>query len=274
MDETNIFTKEYIQEHWLSLLIDVSLIILITVRLLKALRGSLGFNILIGLITVYALWWLFKLLNMHLISSILGEFTKVGVLAVLIVFQLEIRKFLMLLGGNSIGKANGNWKNVLPWNWNLREGNINNNFEAIASACESLASTYTGALLVFPKSTELKFFAMTGEIMDAVVSKRLIESIFNKTSPLHDGAAIIHSNRIKAAGCVLPVSENPELPPSMGLRHRAAVGITEQSDAIAIVVSEETGRISLVKEGKVTENINPFELMHTLSHEFSEELLK
>ncbi len=110
--------------------------------------------------------------------------------------------------------------------------------------------------------------------MDAVVSKRLIESIFNKYSPLHDGAAIVHSNRIKAAGCVLPVSENPDLPPSMGLRHRAGVGITEQSDAIAIVISEETGKISIIKEGKVKEDVLPFDIVRMMSAEFADELIK
>lgn len=277
MDEVDIFSLQYIRSHWLSLVVDVMLISFIIFRLLKALRGSLAFNILIGLITVYVLWWLTKFMKLYLMSTILGEFTKVGVIAVLIVFQQEIRKFLMLLGRNSIGKGNNNsnnWKNLLPWNWNLQEGNINNNFEAISAACENLSASKTGVLLVFPKSTELKFFAMTGEIMDAMVSKRLIESIFNKTSPLHDGAAIIHNNKIKAAGCVLPVSENPDLPASMGLRHRAAVGITEQSDAIAVVVSEETGKISLIKEGKVKEDLTHFEILQIMSREFADELIK
>ena len=129
MDEVDIFSFDYMKQHWLSLVVDVVLITLIFFRLLKALRGSLAFNILIGLITVYALWWLLKFLNLHLMSTILGEFTKVGVLAILIVFQQEIRKFLMLLGKNSLGKSEGSWKNLLPWNWNLQEGNINNNFE-------------------------------------------------------------------------------------------------------------------------------------------------
>jgi uncharacterized protein (TIGR00159 family) len=270
-----VLTLEYVREHWFAFSIDLLLTVFITVQLLRALKGSLAFNILIGVITIYILWWILVQLNLHFISSILGEFTKVGMLAVLIVFQQEIRKFLMLLGKNSMtGGKKAAWKNLLPWNWNLQEGNISNNFEAVAAACETLAAGKTGALLVFPKSSELKFFALTGEIMDAVVSKRLIESIFNKYSPLHDGAAIVHSNRIKAAGCVLPVSENPDLPPGMGLRHRAAVGITEQSDAIAIVISEETGRISVVKEGKVKEGVQSFDIVRIMSAEFAEELIK
>lgn len=273
MFEFNLSDK-YIQEHWVAMIIDVLLILFITFRLLKVLKGSLAFNILIGLITVYVLWWVLRLLNLNLISSILGEFTKVGMLAVLIVFQQEIRKFLMLLGKNSMGGSRGNWKSMLPWNWNLQEANLNNNFEAVTAACETLSAQRMGAILVFPKSSELKFFAMTGEIMDALVSKRLIESIFNKTSPLHDGAAIIHSNRIKAAGCVLPVSENPDLPLNMGLRHRAAVGITEQSDALAIVVSEETGKIALVKEGRVQENMKTYDLLRILTQEFAEESVR
>ena len=270
-----VLTLDYIQEHWFAFSVDLLLTLLITIQLLRALKGSLAFNILIGVITIYILWWILAQLNLHFISSILGEFTKVGMLAVLIVFQQEIRKFLMLLGQNSIyGGGKVSWKNLLPWNWNIREGNITNNFEAVAAACETLAAGKTGAILVFPKSSELKFFALTGEIMDAVVSKRLIESIFNKYSPLHDGAAIVHSNRIKAAGCVLPVSENPDLPPSMGLRHRAGVGITEQSDAIAIVISEETGKISIIKEGKVKEDVLPFDIVRMMSAEFADELIK
>ena len=130
-----------------------------------------------------------------------------------------------------------------------------------------MAKNKTGAIIVISRNTDLKFYASTGDIMDAEVSKRLIESIFFKNSPMHDGAIIISNNKIKAARCVLPVTENSELPAHYGMRHRAALGITEQSDAIAIIVSEETGAISLAKDGELKPNLSPEELEKILSRE-------
>ncbi len=130
-----------------------------------------------------------------------------------------------------------------------------------------MAKNKTGAIIVISRNTDLKFYATTGDIMDADVSKRLIESIFFKNSPMHDGAIIISNNKIKAARCVLPVTENSDLPAHYGMRHRAALGITEQSDAIAIIVSEETGAISLAKDGELKANLAPEELDKILSRE-------
>ena len=127
-----------------------------------------------------------------------------------------------------------------------------------------MAKTKTGALIVLARTTDMKFYEATGDLMDADVSKRLLESIFFKNSPMHDGAVIIENNKIKAARCVLPVTENTDLPAHYGMRHRAALGITEQSDAIAIIVSEETGHISMAEDGKIYNNLIPDELERML----------
>mgnify|MGYP001576255076 FL=1 len=132
-----------------------------------------------------------------------------------------------------------------------------------------MSKTKTGAIIVIAKSSELNLYANTGDILDANLSKRLLESIFAKNSPLHDGAVIISDNKIKAARCVLPVTENAELPAHFGMRHRAAIGLTEQSDAIVVVVSEETGEIAFAKDGEISINISPEELEKKLDEDFS-----
>jgi uncharacterized protein (TIGR00159 family) len=174
-----------------------------------------------------------------------------------------------MLGTNSILTRNAYTRQLLPWNWQFQK-NSGLDVGAIVKACRQMAKERTGAIIVLAKSSELKFYANTGDVVDAILSKRLLENIFVKNSPLHDGAAIIVNNRIRAARCVLPVSENIELPAHLGLRHRAAIGITEQSDAIAIVVSEETGEISIAKEGQMRIRVTAEELEKILMEEFED----
>jgi diadenylate cyclase len=174
-----------------------------------------------------------------------------------------------MLGTNSILTRNTYTRQLLPWNWQFQK-NRGLDVAAIVKACRQMSKEKTGAIIVIAKSSELKFYSNTGDTVDAVLSKRLLENIFVKNSPLHDGAAIIVNNRIKAARCVLPVSENIELPAHLGLRHRAAIGVTEQSDSTAIVVSEETGEISVAKEGQIRLRITPDELEKILMKEFAE----
>jgi len=164
----------------------------------------------------------------------------------IILFQPEIRKFLLVIGRGTefrenIFKSIANWRHEYHDDFDVGE---------VMEAIKSLKATKTGALIVFSRDTELKFYAQTGDALDAEVNKRLILSIFNKNSPLHDGAAIIHKGRIKAARCVLPVSENDHIPPSYGLRHRAAIGMSENTDTLVVAVSEETGRLLLARNGK------------------------
>jgi uncharacterized protein (TIGR00159 family) len=247
---------------WINL-IDLLLVLLISWQLFVRLKGSLAFNILIGLITLYAFWWIVIYFEMPLLETFLGGFANFGVVAVLIVFQQEIRRFLLIIGRNSFLGENKKWWHIFPWKWNLNEQN-ETDVETIIEACQALAETNTGAIIIFPKTSEMRFLAATGENIDANISKRLILSIFNKTSPLHDGAMIILKGKIKAVNCVLPVSDNPDLVNKLGLRHLAAVGITEQTDAVCLVVSEEHGKISYVKEGKIKQAFDNEELTEFL----------
>ncbi|HLG35605.1 MAG TPA: diadenylate cyclase CdaA [Bacteroidia bacterium] len=251
-------------------IIDVSIVAFLLYKLYSLLRGGVAINIFIGLLSVYVLYLIFvKVLKMQLLGTILGQFMGLGFIALIIVFQQEVRRFLVMLGTNSFLTRNAYTRQLLPWNWQLQKsGGLN--ISAIVKACREMSKEKTGAIIVIAKSSELKFYSNTGDILDAILSKRLLENIFAKNSPLHDGAAIIVNDRIKAARCVLPVSENIDLPAHLGLRHRAAIGITEQSDATAIVVSEETGEISLAHEGQIRVRINPEELENILTEEFEE----
>jgi diadenylate cyclase len=203
---------------------------------------------------------------MQLMGALLGQFIGVGVIALIIVFQQEVRRFLILLGTNSLVANNQFTRRIFNWNFQFQKQSATN-LAPIVKACSNMSKNRTGAIIVISRNTDLKFYASTGDIMDAEVSKRLIESIFFKNSPMHDGAIIISNNKIKAARCVLPVTDNTELPAHYGMRHRAALGISEQSDAIAIIVSEETGSISVAVDGDLKANITIEELERFLEKE-------
>jgi uncharacterized protein (TIGR00159 family) len=184
---------------------------------------------------------------MELLAKILGQFMGVGVLAMIILFQPEIRKFLLLIGRSTEINRESFFKTLQNW----RSG-AQDDFDVhqLIEACKSMKATHTGALIVFSRDSELKFYCETGEMLDAEVNRRLILSMFNKHTPLHDGAAIIYKGRILAARCVLPVSENDHLPPQFGLRHRSAIGMSEVTDTLVLAISEETGRLILARNGK------------------------
>jgi uncharacterized protein (TIGR00159 family) len=246
-------------------ILDILLVAFLMYKIYQLLKGGTAVNIFVGIVSIYVLWWLFvKILDMQLLGAILGQFMSVGVLALIIVFQQEVRRFLLLVGSSSF-TGNGNiTKRLLTWNWKqtpVAPANI----APVIKACTSMAKNKTGAIIVVARSTDLKFYESTGDFIDADVSKRLLESIFFKNSPLHDGAVIIEKNKIKAARCVLPVTENTDLPAHYGMRHRAALGITEQTDAISIIVSEETGTISIAIDGKIFYNLTSEELERQLA---------
>ncbi|OYU97155.1 MAG: TIGR00159 family protein [Bacteroidetes bacterium B1(2017)] len=253
-------------------IIDVLLVVFLCFQLFKLLKGSLAFNILIGLITIYMFWLVVRYFEMPLMAGVLGEFAKVGIIAVLIVFQQEIRKFLLVIGNSSLLGEKKKWWNIFPWKWKIQE-TFHTPFDEIVEACRELSSHKTGAIIVFPITSEMKFIATSGEAMDSIISKRLILAIFNKNSPLHDGAVIISGGKIKAANCVLPVSENPQIINKYGLRHLSAIGITEQTDAVCLVVSEEKGSISYIKEGKIEEGLLAEEIIDRLNEQFSKEMV-
>lgn len=241
-------------------IIDVLIVAWVLYKLYRLLKGGVAMNILIGILTIYFLWWLFvKVLDMQLLGALFGQFIGVGVIALIIVFQQELRRFLIFVGSNTIFTRGDFFKNLFHGNFKLQQP-IELSVMPIVRACVSMSKTKTGALIVVTRKTDLNLFEGTGDFMEAEVSKRLLESIFFKNSPLHDGAVIIRGNRIRAARCVLPVTESLDVPANYGMRHRAALGITEQSDAIALVVSEENGQISIAAGGSFYANLSPDEL--------------
>ena len=252
------FSIGFLRVGWLDV-IDVLLVTALFYQLYKLLTGSVALKIFLGLMSIYLFYLVVKAAGMELLSSILGQFMSVGVLASVVLFQQEIRRFLL-----NIGKVTA-FDRVMTFPWRREAKDNRLTITPFVEAAKSLAGKNTGALIAFTMSSELKFYAESGDLIDAVVSKRLLMSIFNKTSPLHDGAVIVASNRIKAARCILPVSENPDVPASMGLRHRAAIGLTEVTDSVVLVVSEETGQISLVRGGEVFRNLSAADLRARLN---------
>lgn len=221
------------------------------------MKGSIAVKIFLGFLSLYLIFLVVRAAQMELLSSILGQFMGVGVLAMIILFQQEIRKFLLVIGKSTPFTGNKVIKNLFKKNKSRQSGM---DITPIMEACRTLSGSNTGALIVFAGSSELKFYAESGDIIDAEISKRLLISIFNKSSPLHDGAVIISSNRVKAARAILPVTENENLPANYGLRHRAAIGMTENTDSFVVVVSEETGQISVAKNGQMIHNLTLKEL--------------
>lgn len=249
-------------------IVDILLVATLIYFLYKLLRGTIAVSIFIGLVSIYLISLIVKVLDMTMLSTILGKFISVGVLLVIIVFQQEIRKFLLIIGQNNIfisGKFT--LQSILPWNWDTQKA-INLNYSEIFEACKTLSTNKTGALIIISKISELRGFASTGIELDAVLSAKLINSIFIKNSPLHDGAIMVVRNRITAASCILPVSENQNIPDNLGLRHRAALGLSEQTDAIIIIVSEETGSISYAINSQLHYKISLNKLKSTLVKNF------
>ena len=240
-----LFKIGFLEVGWVDF-IDVALVSVLLYQVYKLIRGSIAVNIFLGILALYLVYLIVRAAQMELLTTILGTFMNVGVLAMIILFQPEIRKFLLVIGRSTEFKENifktiANWRHQYHDDFDIGQ---------VIEAAKNLKATKTGALLVFSRDTELKFYAQTGDALDAEVSKRLLLSIFNKNSPLHDGAAIIYKGRIKAARCVLPVSENDHIPPNYGLRHRAAIGMSENTNTLILAVSEETGRLLLARNGK------------------------
>lgn len=243
-------------------IIDILLVALLFYQIYMLIRGTVAINIFLGIFTLYIFWLVVKALNMELLSSILGQIIGVGVIALIIVFQQEIRRFLLLLGTRYFSKNRFSIEKMLMMKGDKYDTPVN--IEAIVRACRNMAETKVGALIVVTQKSNLQLYAETGDIINAETSSRLIENIFFKNSPLHDGAMIIKNNLIFAVRCILPLTEKTNLSASYGLRHRAALGISEITDALVIVVSEETGKISFIFEGVITENISVVKLREIL----------
>ena len=234
-------------------ILDILLVALLLYQLYRLIRGTLAFNIVIGLFSLYLLWLVVRALNMQLLGSIMGQFIGVGVLALIVVFHPEIRKFLVFIGSNY--NLNKVFSLDKLFSGSREKSVTAKQVEILTDACFSLSKSKTGALIVIARNSLLTEQISTGEQLDAAISSSLLRTIFFKNTPLHDGAVIIKDNRIIAAGCILPLTQR-DLDKTLGLRHRAAIGITENTDAITIIVSEERGSVSLAVEGELKRRIS------------------
>jgi diadenylate cyclase len=246
-------------------ILDILIVAFIMYQLFMLVRGTVALNIIIGIIVIYFFWGIVKILKMEMLSSILGQVIGVGVIALIIVFQQEIRRFLVLIGTRYIRRNRLRLGKMLQMDFEIRP---KVRLKSILKAVINLSVSKTGALIVLKRGSNLHMYAQSSDIIEANTSSRIIISIFNKYSPLHDGAIIIDGEKIFAARVVLPITDNPEIPPEYGLRHKAAIGITELTDCIVIVISEETGQISIAENGEIIKGISPKELAQQLEKEF------
>ncbi|MBP3682601.1 MAG: diadenylate cyclase CdaA [Rikenellaceae bacterium] len=229
-------------------IIDIFLVAMMLYYLYRVTRGTNAFSIILGVVMLYLMYVVVRALNMELLSGILGQFIGVGIIAVVVIFQPEIRRFLQMLGlqqNQRISRFFGGENN---------EDNLD--VDSLVKACIDMGETKTGALIVLQQTSDLSLMAEGGIAVDAKVSPSLLENLFFKNSPLHDGAIIINRNRVVAARCILPSTQS-QVPKSYGTRHRAALGMSEVSDAIILVVSEETGALSIAQGGVIQRDIEP-----------------
>ncbi len=240
--------------HTLSLIqiADILLVLLIIFQLFRALRRSIAFNIFVGALAIYILWVIVNKLQMPWMSEILDRLVSIGLISMIVVFQPEIRKFLIVLGRTSPLGRNGFLSKIFQSNSLTKYIVEEEVIEEITQALKYLQEKKLGAILVIARSEKFEFNTNTGNMINGVVSAKLLESIFSKSSPLHDGAVLIDRDTILAAGIVLPISDSHELPSTIGLRHRSAVGATEHSDVLVVVVSEENSKISMAQNGKLS----------------------
>ncbi|MCP4356251.1 MAG: TIGR00159 family protein [Proteobacteria bacterium] len=246
-------------------IVDILLVAFLLYQLYFLIRGTVAINIFAGIFLVYLLWLLVRAINMSLLSTILGSFIGLGVLAVIIVFQQEIRRFLLLLGTQDIFNKRFSFQKYFGKDITVTSTNT---LREITRACRNMAETKTGALIVFTTRSELVQYIQSGDVINAIVSHRLLESLFFKNSPMHDGAVIIVGDGIKAARCVLPIDDDLILPASLGLRHRAAISMSNETDAVIVTVSEETGYISYAKAGTLKRDVSHESLYAFLKKEF------
>lgn len=243
-------------------IIDIVIVGIILFYCYKTMKRYGSLSLFYGVLSFIFVWVLASVIfDMKLMGKILDKFMSIGLIVLVILFQDQIKRFLIAVGSRNL------WKNLRSMMAHGRRGEGAEPREttmAIVRACMSMSRTKTGALIVMQRKMSLRDYETTGEILNAPVNARLIESIFFKNSPLHDGAMIIADGEIKAAGCILPVSHNMDLPKELGLRHRSALGITEATDALCVVVSEETGNVSVTSHGQIQIKLSATELENVL----------
>lgn len=231
--------------------IDMLLVAVIIFLVFRWIRGSSAFNIFIAVISLYVISFIVSALNMRLMTALMKTLLDVGVIALIIIFQPEVRKFLISLGSRykTLSKVGATFARSFGRN----RGALAESHEVIevVDACRTMSHDKVGALIVFRGYNSLEDIISTGDRIDAIISSRLIRNLFFKNSPLHDGAMIIGNSKIVAARCTLPITERDDIPANYGMRHKAAIGISEKTDAEVIVVSEETGEVSYVKAGEI-----------------------
>ncbi len=244
-------------------IIDIFIVALLLFYIYRLMKESGTINIFYGIMAFIVVWALAsEIFNMRLIGTILDKFMSIGLLILVILFVDQIKRFLVELGSHR------RWRflnKILHHHKAELDADSRKWIMPIVYACMSMAKSKTGALIVIEQSIPLDNYEKTGDMIDAKINSRLIENIFFKNSPLHDGAMIVAGDRIAAAGCILPVSHDSDVPRSLGLRHRSALGIAQATDAVAIVVSEETGNISMAHRGRLSTRLTSTELEHRLS---------
>ncbi|WP_405608423.1 diadenylate cyclase CdaA [Polaribacter sp. Asnod1-A03] len=226
--------------------LDILLVATLLYYIYKLLKGTVAINIVIGIALIFLIWRITKAVHMEMLSGILGYLLSGGVIALIIVFQQEIRKFLLMIGTTNFTNKRSFLKQI---KFLQTEINSETDSETILEACKNMSKTKTGALIVIERTNSLDFLINSGDKMNALVNEAILQSIFYKNSPLHDGALIVRDNFIVATRVILPVSTSTKIPSRFGLRHRAAIGVSEKTDAVCLLVSEETGEISYIKDG-------------------------
>jgi len=245
---------------------DILIVGIIMYQLYRLLRGSIALNIFVGMMLLFLSYQAFKALGMDLLSSILYQFINIGFVSLIIIFQPEVRRFLLLLGNSTLRQRDSVWNRLLG-----REevdGDYGPELEDLRRAFFRMAGNRTGALIVITKDADPDTIITGGTVINADISYGLLVSIFHKESPLHDGAVVIQDRRISRASAILPVSENTELPKSVGLRHRAAVGVSEKIDVACFIVSEETGKISFAQNGELERGLSEGRFLELLRQYF------
>jgi len=227
--------------------LDIILVAFLLYYIYKLLKGTVAINIVIGIAFIFLIWKVTQALHMEMVSGILGYLLSGGVIALIIVFQQEIRKFLLMIGTTNFSAKRGFLNQI---KFLQSEINTDTDVDTLVQSMDKLSSSKTGVLLVIERTNKLDFLVNSGDQMNALVNGAIIESIFYKNSPLHDGATIIRDNYVIATRVILPVSDNTKIPSRFGLRHRAAIGVSEKTDALCLLVSEETGEISYIKDGE------------------------
>ncbi|MDL2228236.1 diadenylate cyclase CdaA [Bacteroidales bacterium OttesenSCG-928-K03] len=243
--------------------IDIILVAFLLYGLYRLLKGTAAINIFFGIIAIFILWKVVESFQMKMLSEILGAFISVGFIALIVVFQPEIRTFLLM-----IGKPIGDRQKGRTRFFNRFGKKETLDYDVIVRSVFRLAQSRTGAIIIITRENNLLNVVDTGERIDADLSGRLLENLFFKNSPLHDGAIVVTKNKIVAAACILPISKNTDLPSEYGLRHRSAIGLTEQTDSVAVIVSEQRGTVSLSIEGRIFDDISSIELSKQINELF------